>query len=82
MLYGIGDYRGYEIQEVACKLGITKEAVSDLITLNYRTQGWNASHRLYFFKTYYAFQRLSARYKTLARWISRKSLKKATSMEN
>lgn len=27
MLYGIGDYRGYEIQEVACKLGITKEAV-------------------------------------------------------
>lgn len=52
------------------------QAISDLITLNYRTQGWNASHRLYFFKTYYAFQRLSARYKTLARWISRKSLKK------
>lgn len=52
------------------------QAISDLITLNYRTLGWNRSQRLYFFKKYYALQRLSYFYKMLARWIACKSKKK------
>lgn len=57
------------------------QGVSDLITLNYRTAGWSSPHRLYFLKKYYAYERLSGFYKTLARWIAYKSLKKATPME-
>lgn len=52
------------------------QAISDLITLNYRTAGCSEPHRLYFFKKYYTCRRLSGFYKTLARWITRKSLKK------
>lgn len=52
------------------------QAVSDLITLNYRTTGWSKLHRLYFFKNYYTCQRLGGVYKTLVRWIALKSLKK------
>jgi len=52
------------------------QAVSDLITLNYRTSGWSRQHRLYFFKRYYALLNLSKAYKALARWIARRTLKK------
>lgn len=52
------------------------QAISDLITLNYRTSGWSVSHRLYFFKQYYSIARLQGIYKMLVRWITRKTLQK------
>ncbi len=57
------------------------QAISDLITLNYRTPddrfgGWSIQHRLHFFKAYYALKHVSGIYKTLVRWMARKTLKK------
>lgn len=52
------------------------QAISDLITLNYRTVNWGISQRLCFFKEYYALVHLNRIYKILVRWIARKTIKK------
>ena len=52
------------------------QSINDLITLNYRTCGWSASSRLYFFKSYLATSHLSTLDKWLCRWISYKTVQK------
>lgn len=52
------------------------QAVSDLITFNYRTAGWSLSSRLYFFKKYFSISRLNGFYKMLCRWIAYKTKQK------
>lgn len=52
------------------------QSVNDLITLNYRTIGWNCSSRLYFFKQYYSINRLNRFYKILYRWVVHKTEQK------
>lgn len=52
------------------------QAVSDLITFNYRTAGWRVPDRLYFFRKYFSIVRLNGFYKMLCRWISYKTRQK------
>lgn len=54
---------------------------SDLVTLNYRTQGWSRTSRLYFFKQYLGVEKLAALHKILCRWIVKKSTKKLNKQE-
>ncbi|HSH72216.1 MAG TPA: lipopolysaccharide kinase InaA family protein [Methylophilaceae bacterium] len=54
----------------------------DLVTLNYRTQGWSRSSRLYFFKQYYAIQSLGLWQKALIRLIMRRSKNKSMQAAN
>ena len=52
--------------------------LSDLITLNYRTQGVSCTQRLYFFKQYLGVTRMSAWQKWVCRYIYQQSLKKSS----
>ena len=51
-------------------------AFFDLVTLNYRTNGWSRSSRMYFFKQYWGVGKLTRWQKWLCRLILRRSLKK------
>lgn len=51
-------------------------AFFDLVTLNYRTNGWSRSSRMYFFKQYWDVGKLTRWHKWLCRLILRRSLKK------
>lgn len=53
------------------------QAMSDLITLNYRTKGWTKTARLYFYKQYLCRQQLSLWNIMLCRYIQMKSVKKS-----
>ncbi len=52
------------------------QSVADLITLNYRTTGWNRTSRLYFLKRYFGLAHLNAWYKHLTIWMYQKTLAK------
>lgn len=52
------------------------QALSDLITFNYRSLGWNTPSRLHFFKCYYAIDRMSLFDKLLCKWVSYKTSRK------
>jgi len=54
----------------------------DLVTLNYRTGYWSRSSRLYFFKQYYAAEKLDYWQKLLWRLIARRSQKKRKRVGN
>jgi hypothetical protein len=58
------------------------QSINDLITLNYRTGGWSLSHRIYFFKSYFATSQLSTLDKWLCRWISYKTAQKLHQRNN
>lgn len=57
------------------------QALADLITLNYRSTGWTASNRLYFFKQYLSQKRLNWLGKCLARRIMAQTAKKLRPQE-
>lgn len=48
----------------------------DLVTLNYRTEGWTCSSRLYFFKQYYGIQSIGFWHKWLCKMINKRSVRK------
>ncbi len=52
------------------------QSLMDLITLNYRTQGWTKTSRLFFLKQYLGQARLNVWSKLLCRWIIRKTAQK------
>ena len=51
--------------------------ISDLVTLNYRTNHLTRSSRLYFFKQYYGIDRLGPWQKIMCRFIHKRSLQKS-----
>jgi len=53
------------------------QSMSDLITLNYRTKGWNKAARLYFYKHYLCRQQLNLWHIMTCRYIKAKSAKKS-----
>lgn len=52
------------------------QSVTDLITLNYRTLGWNNASRLHFFKCYFSIETMRKKNKFLARYIYKQTFKK------
>ena len=52
------------------------QSLMDLITFNYRTQGWTKTSRLFFLKQYLAQPRLNVWGKLFCRWIIRRTMQK------
>lgn len=52
------------------------QALSDLVTFNYRTADWGLRYRLYFFKKYFSIKRLDKFYKIVCGWIAYKTQQK------
>ncbi len=52
------------------------QSVSDLVTLNYRTLGWSAGSRLFFFKQYFGLSALKGGMRLLIRYMYQQTRKK------